>query len=388
MAATTCEPAHVVREAQRVAEEVLAPRAAAVDRARRFPRQNFEELRARGLLGLMVPRHLGGYAVDAQEFVEVCEQLGKGCASTAMCFLMHSVAAAVLARCDGGPEQHRALLEAIARGKHLTTLAFSEPGSGSHFYAPSIIAERRGGEIRISGRKRFVTSGGHAESYLVLAKDSEPEAGLDVVLVERDRPGVLFQGEWDGLGMAANSSIEMVLQDVVVPAANLAGKPGDGVSLAFEVVAPYFLLGVSGVNIGIADAACDYAVQHARTRVHSHTGRALATVQAIQMMLADMRVAIDQACCLLRDAARRIDAGSEQALLAVLEAKVSACEAAAQVTALAMRVCGGQGYTRALPVERYFRDARAGIVMGPTNDVLREWIGRLMAGLPLFAEGA
>ena len=209
------------------------------------------------------------------------------------------------------------------------------------------------------------------------------EPGLDVIVVTPDLPGVGFDGTWDGIGMAGNSSIAMTLDDVKVPRANIVGAEGDGQSLVFDVVAPTFLIGLAGVNVGIAHAALEEAAEHAKARRYP-TGQTLADVQAIQMGLADMSIAVEAARRLLREAARAADAGEATALPLVMQAKIAATEAAASVTERAMRIGGGQAYSRSLPIERHWRDARAGAVMAPTNDVLREWLGKILTGLPLF----
>jgi alkylation response protein AidB-like acyl-CoA dehydrogenase len=143
-------------------------------------------------------------------------------------------------------------------------------------------------------------------------------------------------------------------------------------------------LGVAAVNVGIAQAALDASIEHAKSRKYAGSGQSLASIQAIQFYLAEMRIAIDAARALLHHAARAADAGDPAALLVVMESKVAACDAAITVTNKAMQVCGGQGYTRSLPVERHYRDGRASAVMAPTTEVLKEWIGKTLCDIPLF----
>lgn len=367
--------------AHRLAETVLQPRAAAIDRERRFPRENLAALADAGLLGLLVPTNYGGQGGTLTDFALVCEELGWGCASTAMCFLMHACGCAVIAA-KATPEQGERWLRPAARGEAIATLAFSERGSGAHFYQPEIKAVRRDGAFLLSGRKSFVTSGGQAQLYPVLVNASGAP-GLDLLVVTPDLPGVSFEGNWDGIGMAGNSSITLVLSDVVVPAANLLGQEGDGQEVVFSVVAPTFLIGLAAVNVGIAQAALDAAIEHAKARRYP-AGQTLAEVQAIQLYLAEMSIAAQAARHLVREAARAADAGDETALLLVMQAKVAATKAAKTVTEQAMQVGGGQAYSRRLSLERHWRDAHAGPVMAPTNDVLKEWLGKTLAGLPLF----
>jgi alkylation response protein AidB-like acyl-CoA dehydrogenase len=160
------------------------------------------------------------------------------------------------------------------------------------------------------------------------------------------------------------------------------GEAGAGAGLVFSVVAPFFLVGLAAVNVGIAAAALKSAIDHAANRRYGD-GSSLAEVQMIQHLIADMDIAVRSARLLVREAAALGDAGDEGALVPIMEAKVCATQTAAAVTQQALEVCGGQGYTPALPIERHLRDARAGAVMAPTNGVLRSWIGKALAGLPV-----
>jgi alkylation response protein AidB-like acyl-CoA dehydrogenase len=310
---------------------------------------------------------------------EACQAVGSACASTGMVYLMHAVTAATIA--SGGGERASDCLEGLASGRILGTLAFSERGTGAHFYAPELQAVQSDGGVKISGRKSFVTSGGYADLYLVLVQ-SDTRGGLDCYLVEREAEGVRFDGEWRGLGMAGNSSIAMELNDVAVDTDARVGAAGDGAGLVFSVVAPFFLVGLAAVNVGIAAGALQAASEHAASRRYAN-GSALADVQDIQHLIADMDIAVRRSRLLVHEAARLGDEGDEEALVSIMEAKVSATDAAADVTQRALEVCGGQGYTPTLPIERWLRDARAGAVMAPTNAVLRSWIGKALTGLPV-----
>jgi alkylation response protein AidB-like acyl-CoA dehydrogenase len=295
-----------------------------------------------------------------------------------MVFLMHSVAAATVA--GGGGPTAAALLGRMARGDALGTLAFSERGTGAHFYAPELRAERRDGSVSVSGRKAFVTSGGHADVMLVLLQ-SDGE-GLDCYAVEKGAAGVSFDGRWEGLGMRGNSSIAVEFHDVALDGDARIGEAGAGVGLVFGVVAPTFLVGLAAVNLGIAQAAVSTAVEHAKSRRYAD-GSLLVEVPTIQHAVANMDIDARAARALLYEAAGLADAGDEGALVPLMEAKVLCTDLAARVTQAALEICGGQGYTPGLPIERHLRDARAGAVMAPTNGVLRTWTGKAIAGLPV-----
>jgi len=184
--------------------------------------------------------------------------------------------------------------------------------------------------------------------------------------------------------MAGNSSIRMVLDGVCVPLSHAIGGEGAGSDLVFSVVAPTFLVGVAAVNVGIARAALDAAVRHATSRTYPPEGKSLATLQAIQFYLAEMKIATDSSWALLRQAASLADAGDPAALPTVMAAKIAASDAVIEVTNKAMQVGGGQGYSRSLPFERHLRDGRASTVMAPTTEVFKEWLGKILCGLPLF----
>ncbi|HWF50081.1 MAG TPA: acyl-CoA dehydrogenase family protein [Solirubrobacteraceae bacterium] len=367
----------LVESIREVARESIAPSASAVDRERSFPESSVRALADQGALGLLVPESFGGAGGGLAQLVEACEAVGAACASSGMVFLMHAVTAATIAA--GGGERAGEFLEEMAAGRTLGTLAFSERGTGAHFYAPELSAERENGGVRIRGRKSFVTSGGHAGLYLVLVQSGDGE-GLDSYAVT-GADSVRFEGEWDGLGMAGNSSVAAEF-DCLVDDGSRIGGAGEGQALVFTAVAPFFLAGLAAVNVGIASAALGTAVEHASTRRYA-SGESLAEIQSVQHALAEMDMSTRAARLMVREAARLGDAGDDDALVTLMEAKVLATETAASVTGRALEVCGGQGYTRALPVERHLRDARAGAVMAPTNGVLRNWIGKALAGLPV-----
>lgn len=352
-----------------------------IDRERRFPDDHFAALARSGLLGLMVPEAYGGRGGNLSALAAVCEPIGAASGSTGLCFLMHCCGSALIASKATALQGDR-WLRAAATGAGLATLAFSERGTGAHFYSPELKATQYDGGFIVNGRKSFVTNGGHAAVYPILVNASG-EPGLDVLLVSPDLPGVSFDGQWDGIGMTGNSSVAMQLDDVHLPADRLLGHEGDGQDLVFNVVAPHFLVGLAAVNVGIAQAAIDAAVEHVKTRRYA-TGQSLSEIPNTQRSLAEMNIATEAARRLTIAAAAAGDSGDPAALILIIESKIAATEAAMHVTEMAMQVTGGQGYTRRLPVERFWRDSHAGSVMAPTNDVLKEWVGKLMAGLPLF----
>lgn len=367
--------------AREVTERVVAPSAVTIDRERRFPREGLDALAGAGLTGLLVPQQYGGLGGNLSDLVRVLMEVGRGCGSTAMCFLMHCCGSAVIAA-KATPEQGETWLRPAASGMSLATLAFSERGTGAHFYMPDLTLTTSGSGLTLNGRKSFITSGGEAQLYPILVKSPSVE-GLDIFIVTRDMPGVSFQGPWEGIGMAGNSSIAGNFENVAVPEANRLGAAGDGQGLVFDVVAPTFLSGLAAVSVGIAQAALEAAIEHAKSRTYS-SGQVLAEVPVIQSYIAGMAVRAESARQLVLAAAAAADAGEATALPLLFEAKIGATEAAQYVTQTAMEVGGGQAYSPTLPMERHWRDARAGSVMAPTNEVLSTWLGKALTGLPLF----
>jgi isovaleryl-CoA dehydrogenase len=368
----------VLGEIEGAAVGPIAAAASAVDARRAFPVESIERLGELGALGLTLPESAGGLGGGLTDLARACESLGRACASTGMVFLMHSVTAATIGA-GAGPAADAAL-SAIGDGA-LATLAFSERGTGAHFYSPELSAERHNGGVRVSGRKSFVTSGGYADIYMLLLQ-GEADGTADAYLVEKGAPGISFEGEWTGLGMTGNASVAAELEDLQIPDEARVGEPGTALELVFSTVAPLFLVGLAAVNVGIAGAAAGAAVEHARNRRYPD-GSTLAEVPAIQHMIASMDTSTRAARLLVQEAARLGDAADESALVAIMESKVVATETAASVSGRALEVTGGQGYTRSLPIERHLRDARAGAVMAPTNAVLRTWIGKAVTGLPV-----
>ncbi len=370
----------------RIAVEVLEPNAGEVDRDAEWPRAGLRALADAGLLGLHIPRSCGGLELGLLALAILNEELGAACSSTAMCFGMHCVASKVLSA-KATPFQSERYLRPIAEGRHLTTLALSEPETGSHFYLPRAVAEAEDGGFRLNGRKSFVTNGGHANSYVVSAVPPGQEldpGSFSCIVVDAGAPGLEWQEPWRGLGMRGNSSRGLRLDNVRAPAQNLLGSFGDELWYVFEVVAPYFLIAMSGVYLGVARAALEAAIAHLSRRRHDHTGKILGSLDVLSDQVADMWVRIERARQLVHHAARLGDAGSTLASRALFAAKIDVAEMAVSVTSDAMSLVGGSGYGENGKIARLLRDAQAAHIMSPTSHLLRNWLGHTLVGLPLL----
>lgn len=374
-----------VERAEAVSREVLARWADEVDREGRWPEESITALREAGLFGLGVAPEFGGQGASPTQVSAVVRTLAEGCASTAMIFMMHLCATQVIAQAETFPERAE-VLEAIARGEHLTTLAFSEKGSRSHFWAPISQAELRGDAHRLSAEKSWVTSAGRADSYVVSARSvaASEMTSSTLYYVPAGADGLTVSGVWTGLGLRGNSSAPMRLGGVTVPASNRLSGEGEGFSAMLSVVLPWFQLCSASVSVGISAAATEATRRHLLASKLEHLDESLASLMNLRARLAQMQIAVDTQRVFVEHVARRMENPAPDTLLRVLESKAGAAEAALQVTDLAMRTCGGAAFSRHLGVERNFRDARAGWVMAPTTDVLHDFIGKALLEMPLF----
>ncbi len=371
---------------EKLAKEVFAPRADEVDRSRSFPHKNIQELARTGLLGLTVPTEYGGAGASMADAARALETLGGACASTAMVTLMHYCGTAVIAA-KGSNELKRSLLPAVARGKHLSTLAFSEAGSGGHFYMPVSEATRNGDGLRLKAQKSFVTSAGEADSYVVSTRKAGAggPTELDLYLVAKGAKGLEVGKPFEGLGLAGNASAPMKLDDVALREQDRLGSEGSGFETMMAVVLPNFQMGAAAVSLGIASAAFQLSSAHVTTRKYEHAaGAPLAAIPRVQFLAAEMALELRSARAYLAETLRRVGSGDPEAMLDILGIKAKAAEAALAVASRAMTLGGGSAYGKRGGLERVFRDAQAASVMAPATDVLKEFLGKACLGVPLF----
>jgi alkylation response protein AidB-like acyl-CoA dehydrogenase len=375
-----------VSNAKQVAERVLSPAARQNDKEGRFSVEAVAAFGPAGLLGLTLPAEVGGAALGPRTFAAVVETLAEADASVAMVYLMHVCATATIAAARAGATVTPTLTE-IAAGRHLSTLAFSEAGSRSHFWAPLSRARRNGAGVYLTARKSWVTSAGHAQSYVVssLAPDGKGPTDSTLYLVSSGAPGLSIAGPWDGLGLRANASAPMGLEDCAVPLAQQLTEDGAGFQAMLQVVLPLFNLGSAAVSLGLCRAAVAATATHLKTARFEHLGQSLGeSLPTLRAQLATMQIETDGLAARLDDLADHLERPRDTTMLRVLECKAAAGDAAIAVTSAAMRVCGGAAFSKHMSVERLFRDAHAGAVMAPTGDVLREFIAKAVLGMPLF----
>lgn len=364
-----------------VLEEVVRPAAPAVDRHGTFPDDNIAALGKAGLLGLTVAAEAGGGGQGMRAAAGVVERLASACGSTAMVTLMHYAGTAAIEA--HGPDDVR---REIGAGTHLTTLAFSEFGSRSHFWAPVGTATPQGEDVRLDARKSWVTSAGRADSYVWSSLPLAGDGPMTLWLVRNGSAGLTVAGDFDGLGLRGNGSRPMTAAGLTVHKGAMLGADGAGLDVALTVPLPWFLVLNAAFCLGIADAAVAEATRHLTATTLTHTGKALRDAAVPRRDLARLTVRTHALRAFLGDTLTALETGRADATLRVLQVKALAGDTAAEVTDEAMRLCGGSAFRKELGLERMFRDARAARVMAPTSDALHDFVGRVSTGLPLLDE--
>jgi len=377
------EQQRIVSEATAAAVAHIGPDAARVDREGTFPEGSIGALGQCGLLGLNVPLEFGGRGQGPRTIAAVLEVVGRHCSSTAMIYLMHLCGIACYA---AAPEKTAAQLRAAAQGKHLSTLAFSEAGSRSHFWVPISRAAAVNGGVHVSASKSFVTSAGRADGYVVstLAPNAMQPLETSLYMMLRDDKGLRVSGAWKGVGMRGNASAPMTLENVALADDRALSAPGKGLDMMLGVALPVFQIGSAAIAVGIAEAAVQATIGHLTHARFEDTHDTLAQLPTLRARVAEMRMQTDCARAHLVAVLDSLESPGPETQLLVLEVKAAATEAAVAVTDTAMRACGGAAFGGAHGIERLFRDARAPIVMAPTTDQAYDFIGRALCGLELF----
>lgn len=376
---TTAVPPYL-EKLEKVIAKVVVPSAVEVDDKGAFPRASIEALGKAGLLGLVSAKEVGGMGEAHRAATLVVERLAQECASTAMIVCMHYCGIAVI-ESTNGPRDVR---EAIAAGKHLTTLAFSEAGSRSHFWAPVSTATRFNGNVQLDAKKSWATGAGEVDSYVWSSRPLNVEGASTIWLVPARVNGLIIPSPFNGLGMRGNSSSPVTADKVMVSQTAMLGQDGGGFDIMMSIVLPYFQLMTAATATGIMEAATTKAAAHVSNTKLQHLSQALQDLPTIRAYIARMRIKTDLAHALLLDTLTALEGNQPNAMLRILEVKAAAGESATEVTDLAMRVCGGAAFRKEVGVERNFRDARAATVMAPTTDVLYDFIGKAVCGMPLF----
>jgi alkylation response protein AidB-like acyl-CoA dehydrogenase len=380
-----------VAAARRLAPR-FAGRAATHDREGTFPVDDFADLRAAGLFGLMVPSELGGLGSGFAGYTNVAHELARGNGATALVFNMHASVTGALAGIDetitsalGVPDGFFAARNEILRaaaGGAFYAVAMSERGAGSRLSQLSTMYSAEADGYRIKGSKTFVSGAGQASAYLVAARSAADPETVSQFLVPAGLPGITIEATWDSLGMRATCSNDLHLDVVVAPTTLLGGV--EGLALWFAQLMPHWLVAsYAAVYVGVAQSAIDAAVSHLTQRrltglpwVRARIGRADAAVAAARLVVAE--------------AARRVDEapGGPETNRWVWRAKLLAGTTAADVAASMLEAAGTSATRRGNPLERLYRDARCGSLQPATSDVCADWLGIAALGGDPDADGS
>ncbi|OFW59945.1 MAG: hypothetical protein A2133_05215 [Actinobacteria bacterium RBG_16_64_13] len=366
--------------ARRIAKDRIASTAGERDRSGEFPRETIEALGESGLLGAVVGVDNGGAGLPRTGLAGLVTELGRACASTALVAVSHIIAEKAIETAATDFVRTKWLPKMVA-GQTLGAFAVHESNSGSNSGAITTTARRDADGYIVTGSKMFITSAGEADVYLVLVR-TDPQRGpqgMSALLIEKDVSGLSFGRPEDKMGLRSSSSREMFFDDCRVPAANLVGVEGEGGQVVGQNVIGWGFFGAAAISVGIAQAATDLAVTHAKERTIA--GQPIGVHQAVQALIADMSLQSEAAEALLVMCADRADASPALAAINGFKAKLFASETAIEVADKAIQVMGGHGYCRDYTVERLFRDARGLTLHFKTSEWLRQDIAKAALGL-------
>ena len=377
---TTSSVQAYLEATRRVISDVIAPRAVEVDRAGTFPRAAVDALGKAGLLGLTMSADIGGGGQSLRAAAEVVEEIAQSCGSTAMVMCMHYTGAALL-NAQGAADVKRE----IATGRHLSSVAFSEAGSRSHFWAPLGTATLEEGDVvQLDASKIWVTSAAEADSYVWSTRSLASPDKVTLFYVPSKTPGLTTRDTFDGLGLRGNQSCPVTATKALIPMANQLGVDGEGFDYMMEIGLPVFNVLCAAMNLGLAESAMARTIDHVLAAQADPAPAKASDPTAIRANLARMSLKTTTARFFLNDTLKAVESERDDTLLRIIEVKAAAGEAAAEVTDLGMRVCGGAAFRKEVGVDRFFRDARAAGVMAPSTNMLYEMIGRSLCQMPLF----
>ncbi len=361
--------------ARKVAEEKMLPVRAELDEKEEFPGEIIKVSAEAGLMGVSMPEEYEGFGGGILEYCLVAEELSRVCLGIATSVVASGLGAMPILL-FGNPEQKKQYLPDIAKGKKLAAFGLTEADAGSDAGALRTTAIRKGEGYVLNGTKQWVTNGGEAEIYSIIAMTdrSKGPRGASALIVEKGTPGFTFGKKEKKMGIRASATRELVFQDCFVPQQNLIGKEGMGFIVTmrtFDRTRP----GVGAQGVGLAQGALDEAVRYAREREQFE--KKIISFQAVQHMLADMATLVEAARALVYSIARYIDQSENPKEISKVSgmAKVFASDVAMKVTTDAVQIFGGYGYMRDYPVEKMMRDAKILQIYEGTNQIQRNVIG-------------
>ena len=361
----------------RFTEQEITPHAEAWDETNHFPREIYHKMAELGLMGMTTPEEYGGNALSRLSNALVYEELAKGEMATAVGLSVHNMVTGSIAR-FGNAEQRRRWVSRLASGELLGAFSLSEADSGSDAASLQCKAECHNDIYILNGTKLWVTNGGEADIYLVMARTSgnKGAAGISCFVIEKDIPGFSFGKTERKMGLHSSPTRELIFENCEVPVGNRLGEEGQGFKIALSSL-DGGRINIGAIAVGVAQAAFETARNYSRERVQF--GQPISNFQGIQFMLADMAMKIEAARLLVYEAAYKIDEGQNAGMYASM-AKCFASDMAMEVTTNAVQVLGGAGYVRDYPVERYMRDVKVAQIFEGTNQIQRVVIARALLG--------
>ena len=358
--------------ARKIAEEKIRPVAAKYDQSEEFPWEIIKVIAASDLFGLFIPEQYGGMGVSVLNLCLATEELSRACGGIAVCYAASALGTFPIVL-FGNEEQKKKYLPDLAKGKKLAAFGITEPEAGSDASAIKTTARKDGNHYILNGLKHFITNGGDAEIYTVIAMTDKTKGarGGSAFIVEKGTPGFTFGKKEDKFGIRASSTRELIFTDCKIPKENLLSREGMGFIVTmktFDISRP----GVAAQALGIAQGALDLAVKYAKER--RQFGKAISSFQGIQWMIADMATEIEAARSLIYAVARMVDAGRTDVSKESAMAKMYASDVAMKVSTDALQIFGGYGYMRDYPIEKYMRDAKITQIYEGTNQIQRNII--------------
>jgi len=368
----TADGTAAIELARELVDKELAPKVTEHEETGRFPREVFRMLGRAGLLGLPYPEEYGGAAQPYEVYTQVVEELARGWLAVGLGVSVHTLSCYPLAA-HGTDEQKHAWLPDLVGGDLLGAYCLSEPQSGSDAAALTTRAVPDGTDYRVNGTKAWISHAGQADFYSMFVRTSDDGSrGISCLLTPADTPGLTVARPERKMGLKSSTTAQIVLEDARIPMDRRLGAEGQGFGIALGAL-DGGRLGIAACAVGVAQAALDLAVAHAKER--RQFGRTIIDFQGLQFMLADMATQVAAGRALYVAAAKRRDAGLPSTAEAAM-AKLFCTDTAMKVTTDAVQVLGGYGYVSDFPAERYLREAKVLQIVEGTNQVQRIVIGR------------
>ncbi len=369
------EEQQMIKElARQIAREKIIPVRAELDEKEEFPWSIMKDLAQADLFGLFVPEEYGGLGGGCMDICVALEELSYGCIAVTTTYAASALGSYPILL-YGTEEQKRRYLPPIAKGEKFAAFGLTEVSAGSDAGAIKTTAEEDGDYWVLNGSKQWITTGGEAEIYTIIALTDKHKGprGTSAFIVEKGDPGFTFGKKEKKMGLRASTTRELFFTDCRIPKDRLLGRRGQGFIIAMKTL-DLARPGIGAMGVGLSQAALDEAVNHARTRVQF--GQPIISFQAIQHMLADMATEIEASRALVYSIARTIDAGEKDLQKLSAMAKLFPTDVAMKVTTNAVQVLGGFGYMKDYPVEKMMRDAKVLQIYEGTNQILRNIIGQ------------